>query len=105
LLAKLEALEELDNEKVVHHVKNLRRLIDLSLKHEEVLRHLEERETYLQNAVQHQYEDVMKYLDGTFFPWPRKEAETSEDAKPMDNRFVTEGYKPIKKTNSSSSNS
>jgi hypothetical protein len=72
LLSKLEALEELDNAKIVEHVKKLRHLIDLSLKHEEVLRHLEEREMYLQNAVQHQYEDVMKTLDGTFFPWPKK---------------------------------
>merc|ERR1719174_214424 len=78
---KLENLENLNNEKVRQHVRNLRSLIDLSLKHEEVLRHLEERETYLQNAVQHQYEDVMKSLDGTFFPWPKRTGEDGAGQK------------------------
>jgi len=94
-LAKLEPLAELHNEKVLEHVTNLRSLIDLSLKHEEVLRHLEERESYLQSSVQHQYEDVMKHLDGTFFPWPKRpgEVDDAHQGPRKDRRFMSESKK------------
>jgi hypothetical protein len=98
-LAKLDGLAALENEKVAEHVQNLRSLIDLSLKHEEVLRHLEERETYLQNAVQHQYEEVMKYLDGTFFPWPkRRDEEEQDDQKKRDQMIKDRRFMDGRKT-------
>jgi hypothetical protein len=87
LLVKLEALLELDNEKVVAHATRLRQLINQSLTHQDILKHLEERESFLHNAVQHQYKDLMQALDGTFFPWPKRAAEAEEK---KDNRFTSE---------------
>lgn len=67
-LHKLEGL----NPRVTKHARRLAELVELSLQHEEVLSLLEAREQYLQACVHHQYEDVLKLLDLTYFPWPQK---------------------------------
>jgi hypothetical protein len=64
-LGKLEGL----NPRVTKHARRLAELVELSLKHEEVLSLLEAREQYLTGCVNHQYEDVLKLLDLTYFPF------------------------------------
>merc|ERR1719482_640052 len=71
LVARLKSMEGMDP-KVNQHVKELSNLIEQSLRQEEILQHLEAREQYLSACVQHQYEDVLKHLDLTYFPWPRR---------------------------------
>jgi len=70
LVNRLKTMEGMDPA-VNEHVKELTKLIEQSLRQEEILQHLEAREQYLTACVQHQYEDVLKHLDLTYFPWPR----------------------------------
>jgi len=74
LVTKLKAMDGMDPN-VNKHVKELTSLIEQSLRQEEILQHLEAREQYLSACVQHQYEDVLRHLDLTYFPWPRRNRE------------------------------